>query len=411
MTNYSKMIELLSPAGNLTKLKYALHYGADAVYIGGKKFGLRQKADNFSPEQIKQAVEYTHHLNKKIYIAVNIYAHNQHLDEIKNFIKYLKMIKVDALIISDPGVVTIARKYAEEIPMHLSTQANCTNYESVKFWQKNGLQRIILARELSIAEIKEIRQKVPNIELEMFVHGAMCISYSGRCLLSNFLIQRNANLGDCAQPCRWKYSLVEETRPGQFFPILEDEYGTYILNSKDLCLINKISEILESGIDSIKIEGRMKSLYYTANVTRIYRDAVDNYYKNQHNYQSKNIYLDELEKVSHRQYYEGFYNGRPDKNAQNYESSGYIRNYQFLGELIGKKHGFYQFNIRAKFSIGDTIEFISQYLEDDFSWTVDKIYDEEQNEIEFTKPNTIALLKLNRKLSPFTIIRKKIDKC
>ncbi|MCK4653198.1 MAG: U32 family peptidase, partial [Candidatus Cloacimonetes bacterium] len=264
-------MELLSPAGNIKKLKYAINYGADAVYTAGRKFGLRAKCLNLSYEELKEAVNFCHHNVKKIYITVNIFAHNSDLEKIPSYLKFLQKIKVDAVIVSDPGVLELVKEHTPELPIHVSTQANITSWKSAEFWFKQGAKRIILARELTISEIRRIREKVPGIELEMFIHGAMCMSYSGRCLLSSFLNNRSANRGYCTQPCRWEYHLIEQTRPGEYFQIEEDKYGSYILNSKDLCLIDRLSEIMEAGINSVKIEGRMKSLYYVANVTRTYK--------------------------------------------------------------------------------------------------------------------------------------------
>ncbi|MBP7562223.1 MAG: U32 family peptidase, partial [Candidatus Cloacimonetes bacterium] len=268
-------MELLAPAGNFEKAKYALHYGADAIYTGGKQFSLRAKADNLDDEQLSQLVEYCHSLQKKIFITTNIYAHNQHLEGLENYIQFLGSLKLDGIILSDPSVFRMVQKYAPEIPIHISTQANITNWQTVKFWQDLGARRVILARELTFEEITEIRQKCPDMEIEIFVHGAMCISYSGRCLISAYFNNRHANLGECTHPCRWNYSVMEESRPGQYFPVEEDQHGTYFFNSKDLCLWKYIKEIYELGIDSIKIEGRMKSNYYVANVVRTYRQALD----------------------------------------------------------------------------------------------------------------------------------------
>ncbi len=254
-------MELLAPAGNFQKLQYAIHYGADAVYTAGKNFSLRAQSDNLSQKELKQATEFCHSLHKKIYVAVNIFAHNSDLDDLPEYLEFLQKIKIDAIIISDPGIFLLSRKYAPEIPIHISTQANVTSWRSAEFWQNLGAKRIILARELTISEIKEIHSKLPESELEIFVHGAMCMSYSGRCLLSSFLNRRSANRGNCTQPCRWKFNLMEETRPGEYFPIEEDKYGTYILNSKDLCLFDRLAEIKKSGINSIKIEGRQNEEY------------------------------------------------------------------------------------------------------------------------------------------------------
>ena len=292
-------MELLSPAGDLHKLKYAVLYGANAVYTAGTQFGLRAKSGNLTREELKQAVEFCHSNKKKIYITVNIFAHNKDIDKLPVYLQFLQSIVVDAFIISDPGIFSLAREYAPEIPIHISTQANVTSWKSAEFWFQQGAKRIIIARELSISEIKKIREKVPGIELEMFVHGAMCISYSGRCLLSSFLNNRSANQGYCTQPCRWEYGLAEKTRPNEFFSLEEDKYGSYILNSKDLCLVNRLKEIIDAGLDSIKIEGRMKSHYYVANVTRTYKSVIKLIFENK---KIPNNLKEELNKVSHRHY-------------------------------------------------------------------------------------------------------------
>nr|MBC8416534.1 U32 family peptidase [Candidatus Cloacimonadota bacterium] len=324
-------MELLSPAGDLHKLKYAVLYGADAVYTAGTQFGLRAKSGNLTREELKQAVEFCHNKKKNIYITVNIFAHNKDIDELLDYLQFLQSIGVDAFIISDPGIFSLAREFAPEIPIHISTQANVTSWKSAEFWFQQGAKRIILSRELSISEIKKIRKKVPGIELEMFVHGAMCISYSGRCLLSSFLNNRSANQGYCTQPCRWEYGLAEKTRPNEFFSLDEDEYGTYIMNSKDLCLVERLKEIIDAGLDSIKIEGRMKSLYYVANVTRTYKKVVKLISENK---EVPDNLKEELNKVSHRHYTEGFFDSFDSATTQFYDSSTYIRDYQFIGEII-----------------------------------------------------------------------------
>ena len=398
-------MEILSPAGNFTKLKFAINYGADAVYAAGKSFGLRAKADNFSDEELKEATEYCHKLGKKIYITVNIYAKNVQIEKIEKYMEYLNSLKVDALIISDVGLFLVAQEYAPDIDIHISTQANVTSYKSAEFWYKSGAKRVILARELSIKEIREIKEKLPDLELEMFVHGAMCIAYSGRCLLSAFFNNRSANQGLCTQSCRWKYALTEETRAGQYFPIEEDENGTFILNSKDLCLYDYLQEIKEAGLDSIKIEGRMKSPYYVANVTRIYKKRIDLLDKNQ---PLISEYKNELNKVSHRVYTSGFADGFDSTDTQHYETSAYERNYQYLGEVIKIKDDFVEIDIKAKFSIGDEVDFIFPEIENDFTCKISEIFDLNDNSIEFTKPNTIVRLKLSHLVKEHCILRKKI---
>ena len=384
-------MELLSPAGSLQKLQYAIYFGADAVYCSGKDFGLRAKSTNLSDEELEEAVKFCHSQNKKIFVTVNIFAQNSDLKKIKNFLLFLEQIKIDAVIISDPGVFALAKENAPQIPIHVSTQANVTSWKTAEFWLKQGAKRIISARELSITEIKEIKQRVPEIELEMFVHGAMCMSYSGRCLLSSYLNDRSANRGNCTQPCRWKYALTEETRPGQFFPIEEDEHGTYILNSKDLCLFDRLEEIKDAGIDSIKIEGRMKSMYYVANLTRIYREALDLIEEGQIPSNDLNA---ELDKVSHRIYSEAFFDQFDSSYTQNYDSSSYIRNYQFIGEIADVTDSFLEINCKAKFSVGEEIEIIFPDRKSDISILVKSIYNEENEPIDSSKPNTVAKINL-----------------
>ena len=398
-------MELLSPAGSYEKLKYAIHYGADAVYTAGKKFGLRAKSLNLTDEELEKAVEFCHKKGKKIYITVNIFAHNRHIEELKPYLEFLGQIKPDALIISDPGIFDLAKEIVPTLPVHISTQANVTSWRAVRFWQKMGAERVILARELTFDEIKEIKDKVPEMELEMFVHGAMCMSYSGRCLLSAFLNGRDANLGDCSQPCRWKYHLMEEKRPGEFFPIEEDDYGTYILNSKDLSLIDRLQEIKEAGISSIKIEGRMKSIYYVANVVRTYRKALDNIINGIS--VDSGIY-EELDKISHRVYTHGFVDKFDAMNTQNYQTSSYIRKYQVLGYVSQVTNQGITVDVRNKFFAGDNIEIIYPDISKDKKFKVNKIFDDQGNKLDFTKPNTFVYLPLDFKSEPFGILRKKI---
>ena len=398
-------MELLSPAGDLHKLRYAVLYGADAVYTAGTQFGLRAKSGNLTREKLKQAVEFCHNKKKKIYITVNIFAHNKDIKKLPDYLQFLQSIGVDAFIISDPGVFSLAREYAPEIPIHISTQANVTSWKSAEFWFQQGAKRIILARELSISEIKKIREKVPGIELEMFVHGAMCISYSGRCLLSSFLNNRSANQGYCTQPCRWEYGLAEKTRPNEFFSLEEDKYGSYILNSKDLCLLDKLGEIIDAGLDSIKIEGRMKSHYYVANVTRTYKSAIKLIFENK---KVPDNLKEELNKVSHRHYTEGFFDNFDSTSTQFYESSSYIRDYQFIGEIVKTDKKSLYITIRAKFSVGDKIEVIFPDMNNDLSLEISNLYNEKDEPISFTKPNTIVRVDINKEIPPYGIVRKNI---
>ena len=329
-----KKPELLAPAGNMEKCKMALLYGADAIYLGGNKFGLRAFAANFSTAEIKEAVEFAHNLGKKVYVTVNIFAHNEDIAELPEYLLSLEEAGVDALLISDFGVWSIARQVVPDMALHVSTQANTCNWAAVEAWKNLGAERVVLARELSIAEISEIDKKC-DVELEVFVHGAMCISYSGRCYLSSYLTGRDGNRGECAQVCRWNYQLVEENRPDQAFPIEEDERGTYIMNSKDLCLLDLIPELAEAGVDSLKIEGRMKSVHYVATVVSVYRKAIDAWYSNPEQFAVKSEWKDELEKVSHRPYFYGFAANRPDENGQIYTTSSYVQTRDFVGIVTG----------------------------------------------------------------------------
>lgn len=325
-----KKPELLAPAGNMEKCKMALLYGGDAVYLGGNKFGLRAYAANFNIAEIKEAVEFAHSLGKKVYVTVNIFAHNEDIAELPEYLLSLEKAGVDALLISDFGVWNIARQVVPAMPLHVSTQANTCNWAAAEAWKNLGAERVVLARELSIAEISEIGKKC-DVELEVFVHGAMCISYSGRCYLSSYLTGRDGNRGECAQVCRWNYKLVEQNRPDQEFSIEEDERGTYIMNSKDLCLLDLIPELAEAGVDSLKIEGRMKSVHYVATVVSVYRKAIDAWYSNPDEFVVKSEWKDELEKVSHRPYFYGFAVNKPDENGQIYTTSSYVQTRDFVG--------------------------------------------------------------------------------
>lgn len=328
-------IELLMPAGSLDVLKTAVVYGADAVYLGGEAFGLRAKAKNFTNEEIRRGIAFAHQRGAKVYVTANILAHNDDLAGVERYFEELREIGPDALIISDPGVFSLARKVAPDIDIHISTQANNTNYGTYMFWHALGAKRVVSARELSLKEIRQIREHIPEeMEIESFVHGAMCISYSGRCLLSNYLAGRDANRGSCSHPCRWKYHLMEETRPGEYMPVIENERGTFIFNSKDLCMIDHIPEMIESGIDSFKVEGRMKTALYVAVVARAYRKAIDDYKRDPESYQANlEWYRAEVGKCTNRQFTTGFYLGKPDESAQIYGSSTYIKNYTYLGTI------------------------------------------------------------------------------
>lgn len=354
-----KKPELLVPASSLEVLKTAVRYGADAVYIGGEVFGLRAKAKNFSLEEMKEGVEFAHRYNVKVYVTANILAHNSDIEPVKAYFNDLKKVKPDALIIADPAIFTIAKEMLPDMELHISTQANNTNYGTYNFWHSLGAKRVVSARELSISEIKDIRNHIPDdLEIETFVHGAMCISYSGRCLLSSFMAGRDANKGACTHPCRWKYAVVEESRPGQYMPVEENERGTYIFNSKDLCMIDHIPELVDAGIDSFKIEGRMKTALYVATVARTYRMAIDDYFENPKKYE-ENIpkYKTLISQCTYRQYTTGFFFGKPDETTQIYDCNVYERDYVYLGisgELL--EDGSFVIEQKNKFCVGDKIE-------------------------------------------------------
>ena len=353
-----KKPELLIPASSLEVLKTAVLFGADAVYIGGEAFSLRAKARNFSKKDMIAGIEFAHMHGVKVHVAANILAHNKDIEEAASYFKELKEMKPDALIISDPGMFLLAREICPEIDIHISTQANNTNYMTYQFWYDQGAKRVVSARELSLAEIKEIRAKIPaDMEIESFIHGAMCISYSGRCLLSNYFTGRDANQGACTHPCRWKYAVVEESRPGEYLPVYENERGTYIFNSKDLCMIEYLPEMIEAGIDSFKIEGRMKTALYVAAVARTYRKAIDDYFESEHKYRENlDWYREEIAKCTYRQFTVGFYFGKPDENTQIYDSNTYINEYIYLGIVEEVKESGVKIEQKNKFCVGDQIE-------------------------------------------------------
>ncbi len=350
--------ELLIPAASLEVLKTAVIFGADAVYIGGETFGLRAKAKNFSVNEMRDGIAFAHAHKVKVYVTANILAHNRDLDEVRKYFQELKDIRPDALIIADPGVYEIAKEICPEIERHISTQANNTNYGTYHFWYKQGASRVVAARELSMEELKELRRRIPEeLEIEVFIHGSMCISYSGRCLLSNYFTGRDANQGACTHPCRWKYAVVEETRPGEYMPVYENDRGTYIFNSKDLCMIEHIPELVEAGMDSLKIEGRMKTALYVATVARTYRKALDDYRESPEKYR-KNLpwYLEQISNCTYRQFTTGFFFGRPDEDTQIYNESTYVKEYTYLGIVGEEKDGLYRIEQRNKFSVGERIE-------------------------------------------------------
>lgn len=401
-------IELLAPAGNLSRLKIALAYGADAVYAGGDSFSLRVRAKNFTDEELAEGIRYTHSLGKKFYLALNVIPHNEDIDELIEYIKWVKELSPDAFIISDLGAFNIAKKYAPEIPIHVSTQANNVNYMTVDAWHKMGAERVVLARELSLSEVATIREKTDkNLELEAFIHGAMCISYSGRCLLSGYMTGRESNSGDCAHPCRWNYTLMEEKRPGEHFPVYENDRGTFIFNSKDMCMIEHIPELVTSGITSFKVEGRVKTEFYVATVVGTYRRAIDAYLADPENYKFNPDWLDELSKVSNRGYTTGFWFGKPDNTAQNTTDGGYVRNYDLAALFEKNEDGKCVFIQKNKLSVGDTVEVM---LPDSapFSYTIEKMWDENDEKIE-SAPHPMQCFKLDlgRDLPEFSMLRKK----
>ncbi|MBM7854043.1 putative protease [Desulfohalotomaculum tongense] len=369
--------ELLAPAGDLEKLKSAIIYGADAVYLGGKQFSLRAGAANFGRQELAEGVEFAHRHGANVYVAVNIFAHNQDIETLPGYFSFLEDVGVDGVIVSDPGVLTVLRRTAPDLPVHLSTQANTTNYVSARFWQEQGVKRIVLARELSLEEIKQTAARV-DVELEVFVHGAMCMAYSGRCLLSSYLTGRDANRGDCAQPCRWKYHLVEEKRPGQYFPVLEEERGTYFMSSRDLCLIEYIPQLIKAGVKSFKIEGRMKSVHYVSTVVKSYRQAIDRYFADPQNYTLDERWMEEISKVSHRDYTTGFILGPPGREAQSDKPSQYRRDYSFVGIVrrYDQGTGMALVEQRNNFAVGDKVE-VFQPRGENFTFTVREIYSEE----------------------------------
>lgn len=354
-----KKPELLIPASSLEVLKTAVRFGADAVYIGGEAFGLRAKAKNFSREEMARGIDFAHKRGVRVHVTANILAHNADLEGAGTYFRELKEMQPDALIVADPGMFSLAREICPEIDIHISTQANNTNYLTYRFWYEQGAKRVVSARELSLKEIKEIRENIPeDMEIESFIHGAMCISYSGRCLLSNFMVGRDANQGACTHPCRWKYSIVEETRPGEYMPVYENERGTYIFNSKDLCMIEHIPEMMDAGIDSFKIEGRMKTALYVATVARTYRKAIDDYNKDPAVYLANlDWYREEIAKCTYREFTTGFYFGKPDSESQIYDNNTYVKNYTYLGTVEEvREDGCCRIEQKNKFSVGEHIE-------------------------------------------------------
>lgn len=401
--------ELLVPASSLEVLKIAVIFGADAVYIGGEAFGLRAKAKNFSKEDMREGIAFAHEHGVKVYVTVNILAHNEDLEGVREYLYELKELKPDGLIIADPGIFTYAKEICPEIERHISTQANNTNYETYRFWYELGAKRVVTARELSLEEICGIRAHIPeDMEIETFVHGAMCISYSGRCLLSNYLVGRDANRGACTHPCRWKYSIVEEKRPGEYMPVFENERGTYIFNSKDLCMIEHMDDVLTSGIDSLKIEGRMKTALYVATVARTYRKAIDDYMESPEKYKANmDWYKEQISNCTYRQFTTGFFYGKPDENTQIYDNNTYVKEYTYLGfaEDIDER-GFVQITQRNKFVTGETIEVMKPNGEN-IPVTVKAIYDEDGNQVESAPhPQQKLFVDLGIKMEVYDLLRR-----
>ena len=413
-----KKPELLIPAGSLEVLKTAVNFGADAVYIGGEAFGLRAKAKNFSPEDMAEGIAYAHDRGVKVYVTANILAHNGDLEAASDYFMELKHLKTkdgrpvppDALIISDPGLFMIAKRVCPEIELHISTQANSTNYETWLFWWNLGAKRVVSARELSLAELKKIRSHIPSdMEIESFVHGAMCISYSGRCLISQYMTGRDANHGACAQPCRWNYSLMEEKRPGEFFPVEEDSRGTYLYNSKDMCMIEHIPELIKAGIDSFKIEGRNKTAYYTACVTGAYRAAVDAYLADPEHYVMPQFCLDEVNKVSHREYYTGFYFG-PSANGQHYGDSQHIRDYEVVGMPVDcRENGTAVFALKNRFFKGEELELL-QPGHAPYSFHAEAVNDDGEALDLFNVPQMKVHFQFPFAVDRYAILRKKKER-
>ncbi len=405
-----KKPELLIPASSLEVLKTAVAFGADAVYIGGEAFGLRAKAKNFSPEDMREGIAFAHEHGVRVHVTANILAHDRDLDGIRAYFQELKEMKPDALIIADPGVFMLAKDICPEIERHISTQANNTNYLTWQFWHAQGAKRVVSARELSLEELREIRAQIPeDMEIETFVHGAMCISYSGRCLLSNYFTGRDANQGACTHPCRWKYAVMEESRPGEYLPVYENERGTFIFNSKDLCMIEHIPELLEAGIDSFKIEGRMKTALYVAAVARTYRKAIDDCLESEELYRSHmDWYREQIAACTYREFTTGFFYGRPDESAQIYDNNTYRKGYTYLG-IVGSvtPEGLIRTEQRNKFSVGEKIEIMKPDGSNPET-TVEAIWDEEGSPMESAPhPQQKLAVKLSERADVYDILRRK----
>lgn len=407
-----KKLEILAPAGDLEKLKVAVTFGAHAVYIGGAKYGLRAKAKNFTIEDMAEGVKFAHDRSVKIYVTINIFAHNSDFEGLPEYVLELEKIGVDAVIVADPGVFTLIKEIAPNMEIHVSTQANNTNTRTVRFWEKLGAQRVVMARELSFKEISEINEAMPeDFDIEAFVHGAMCMAYSGRCLISNYTTNRDANRGACSQACRWKYNLVEEKRPNEYYPIYEDDGGTYIFNSKDLCMIEYLDELINVGVNSFKIEGRMKTAYYTAVVVKAYREALDDYLSDKSLYESKKeYYLQELKKSSHREFITGFYNNKPDDKSQQYGDNSYIRNFDFVAVVLDydKETKIATIEQRNKFVKGDKLEIFRAKGENE-EYIVGDMVDVDGNVVtEAPHPQQILKIKIKNEVKLYDMLRKEL---
>lgn len=405
-------VELLAPAGDLNKLKTAINYGADAVYLGGESFGLRKASKNFTMEEIAEGVKYAHDRGKKVHVTLNIIPHNKDIVGVEDYVRELYNIGVDALIVADPGMIMKVQEAEPRMNIHISTQGSVTNSSTVKFWDKMGAERVVLARELSLEEIKGIIEDTNNeVQIETFAHGAMCMSYSGRCLLSNYMTGRDANMGDCSQACRYKYHLVEEKRPGEYFPIEEHEEGTFIMNSKDLCMIQDVHKLIEAGITSLKIEGRVKSEYYLATIIRTYRMAIDSYYADPENYEFDPYLLEEVKKVSHRDFTTGFYFGQANQDSQVYETNSYIRGYDFIGLVLeyDEKTKIATVKQRNRIFKGEEIEIFGPGIRQ-IDQTITEMYDKNDKEIEVAnRALQIFKIKVDEKIQPGYMIRRRSE--
>ncbi len=404
-----KKAELLAPAGDLERLKVAILYGADAVYIGGEEYSMRTACDNFTEEDIKRGVDFAKARDKKVYVALNVIMRERDMLPLADYARRLYDLGVDGVIVSDLGAFGVIRKAAPKLPIHISTQANITNAETARTWHQMGAERVVLARELTREEVMAIRKNTPSsLELELFVHGAMCVSYSGRCLLSNYMIGRDANRGDCAQACRWKYTLMEEKRPGAYMPVIENDRGTYVFNAYDLCLLEFLPQILEAGVSSLKIEGRVKTEYYVATIVKAYREEMDRYYENPETYTVSEKALEAVRKVSHRKYCHGFWNGEATMGCQHLEENSYVRDYQVVGMVEEEEAGFLRFRTRNKFSVGDTLEIMTPGG-GEFTKTVTELYDGEGQAIESAPHPTMTVrIPMDGKFPPYSMIRQKI---